>query len=166
MSALPIPQLQDSDTISRLQTSQAEILERRSYVPKTGDRKKAIKFSRKQPASASLVLLKFLQKGSALLAVSTMVGSLAIYLSTVKIPQLWSQEYESLSALQRQEQQLVAIDEALKYDIAQQAEKAELEMLPISSKETLFIEPNQLKPHTAKVSSKKSKQFKSIPLGY
>jgi len=166
MSALPIPQLQDLDTAARLQTSQAEILERRSYVPKTSDRKKAIKFSRKQRASTSLVLLKFLQKGSALLAVSTMVGSLAIYLSTVRIPQLWSQEYESLGALQRQEQQLVAIDEALKYDIAQQAEKSELEMLPISSKETLFLERNQLKPQAEKVSSNKSKQFSSIPVGY
>lgn len=166
MSALPIPQFQAPDSASRLSNSQAEILERRSRSPQTGDRQKAIKFSRRQRASASLVLLKFLQKGSAFLAVSTMVGSLAIYLSTVRIPQLWSQEYESLGALQRQEQQLVAIDEALKYEIAQQAEKAELGMLPISSERTLFLERSQMKPQAKQVKSKSTKHFQAIPIGY
>lgn len=166
MSALPIPQLQDLDTAARSQTSQAEILEKRNRSPKVSDRQKAIKFSRRQKASTTLVLLKFLQKGSAVLAVFTMVGSLAIYLSTVRIPQLWSQEYESLGALQRQEQQLVAIDEALKYEIAQQAQEAELEMLPISSARTLFLERNSVAPQAQKVNANTAKKFESIPMGY
>ncbi len=166
MSALPIPQLQDLETTASFQTSPAEILETRSRSQKVGDRQKAIKFSRKQSASTTLVLLKFLQKGSAVLAVFTMVGSLAIYLSTVRIPQLWSQEYKSLEALQRQEQQLVAIDEALKYEIAQQAQEADLEMLPISSERTLFLDRSSVTPQAQKVSSNPAKHFESIPMGY
>ena len=95
-----------------------------------------------------------------------MIGSLGIYLATVRIPQLWSQEYESLGALQRQEQQLVAIDEALKYEIAQQSEETELEMLPISSERTLFLDRNSVTPQAEKVSSNTAKHFKSIPMGY
>ena len=78
-------------------------------------------FSRSNTLPKNLKLLSRLQKGSFGLAIVSMTTSIGVYVSTVQIPKLWSQEYQHLEDLQRQERQLIAINETIKYQIAQEA---------------------------------------------
>lgn len=92
----------------------------------------------------NLKTLSLLQKGSFAIAIATMTASISLYASTVKIPKLWSQEYQHLEDLQLQERQLVAINETIKYQIAQEA--AQNKDLSISKPESaIFINPAQVK---------------------
>ncbi|WP_019509478.1 hypothetical protein [Pleurocapsa sp. PCC 7319] len=90
-----------------------------------------------------LQVLSLLQKGSFGLALVSMATSISLYISTVQIPKLWSQEYQNLENLQRQERQLIAINETIKYQIAQEAGKNS--NLTVSTPESaLFISPAQV----------------------
>ena len=94
----------------------------------------------------NLKLLSALQKTSFGLAIGSMLASTALYISTVQIPGQWSQEYRNLEDLQRQERQLIAINEKIKYQIAREAGSDR--NLTISQPESaIFITP-------AKVNSK------------
>ena len=73
-----------------------------------------------------------------------MASSIGLYFSTVNIPKQWSQEYRHLEELQLQERQLVAINETIKYQIAQEASKDD--RLTISKSESaIFISPAKVK---------------------
>lgn len=99
----------------------------------------------------NLKLLSWLQRVSFYLALCSMATSVGVYAATVKIPQLWSQEYRNLENLQRQERELIAINEKIKYQIAREASKDN--RLSISKPESaVFIAP-------AKVNSKSELQL-------
>ncbi|MEM7594854.1 MAG: hypothetical protein AAF383_25725 [Cyanobacteria bacterium P01_A01_bin.83] len=94
----------------------------------------------------NLKTLSLIQKSSFGLAIASMTASIGLYISTVQIPKVWSQEYQHLENLQRQERQLIAINETIKYQIAQEA--SQNNQLTISKPESaVFINP-------AKVESK------------
>ena len=78
-------------------------------------------FSSRNTLPNNLKSLSLLQKGSFGLAIASMSVSIGLYISTVQIPKLWSQEYQQLENLQRQERQLIAINETIKYQIAKEA---------------------------------------------
>ncbi|MGB5632219.1 MAG: hypothetical protein WBM44_14690 [Waterburya sp.] len=89
---------------------------------------------------SNLQALSLLQKGSCGLAIASMAASIGLYISTVHIPKLWSQEYQHLENLQRQERQLVAINETIKYQIAHEA--GQDNRLALSKPESaVFINP-------------------------
>ena len=115
-----------------------------------------------------LKTLSQIQKGSFALAIATMTASIGLYASTVKIPKLWSQEYQNLEDLQLQERQLVAINETIKYQIAQEASQDN--RLEISKPESaIFISPAQVKPRQAPTSSpsqEKTVELKHNSWGY
>ena len=157
MSALPEPNFRDvAHSPSQPRTS---IVTARKILSNTA------KLPRKKQSSVTLKLLILLQKSSSLLAVVMMLSSMGIYLATVRIPRLWSQEYEHLEALQRQERNLVAMDESLKYEIARQAEQPEWEMSAISPENTLFLQANSFKLPQKAIASD-SEIVQAIPLGY
>jgi hypothetical protein len=135
-------------------------------TPKQKYSKKTTSLARKKRSSATLQLLTWLQKGSSSVAAIAMLGGISVYVATVRIPQLWTQEYENLEELQLQERQLVAIDESLKYEIAQKAQQTELEMSPISPENTIFLKPNSVTPQFEKAISGDRQLPQSIPLGY
>ena len=169
MSALPQPDFRDFDSFGELHPSQSQKARANSSVtshPK--NRSKTTKLSRKKRSSATLQLLRLLQKSSSGLAAMMMLGSIAVYLSTVRIPQLWSQEYETLEALQRQERDLVAVDESLKYEIARQAASSQLEMSAMSPENTVFLtpNPNSVKPEVTETDTEKTKLWQVNRLGY
>ena len=167
MSALPQPDLRDFDAYWGSQVpQQKQPIANSSVTSHQKKRHKTTQLSRKKHSSARLQLLTLLQKSSSGLAAVMMLGSIAVYLSTVRIPQLWSQEYETLEALQRQERDLVAVDEALKYEIARQAAQSELEMSAISPQNTVFLTPNSVKPQVAKADTEKTKLWQVNRLGY
>ena len=90
-----------------------------------------------------LKTLSLIQKSSFSFAIASMAASIGLYIYTVQIPKLWSQEYQQLENLQRQERQLIAINETMKYQIAREA--SEDGQLSISkSKSALFISPKKI----------------------
>ncbi len=123
---------------------------------------KSRRFSQSNVLPNNLKALSFLQKGSFGLALVSMTASFGLYISTVQIPKLWSQEYQNLENLQLQERQLVSINETIKYQIAKEARQNN--QLAISTPESaLFINPakvqvkiaSQIKDDRAKVASLK-----------
>ncbi len=91
----------------------------------------------------NLQLLSLLQKGSFCLALFSMLASVGLYSSTVRIPELWSQEYRNLEDLQRQERELTAINEKIKYQIAHEASRDS--RLSISTPESaVFVSPAKI----------------------
>lgn len=162
MSALPQPDFRDVNSFNS-PILRNKTLVSDSVVNTSGRQysRKTTRLSRKK-RSATLKLLILLQKGSFGVAAVGLLSCLGVYSATVRIPQLWSTEYESLEALQRQERQLIALDEALKYEIARGAEQPESEMSAISDESTIFLESTAVEPQKVKGNGQK----RSLPLGY
>ena len=97
-----------------------------------------------QKLPVNLQVLLLLQKGSFGVALLTMAASLGLYIATVRIPPLWSQEYSNLESLQQQERQLTAINETLKYQLAREAKQQNLNLSPQQSQNAVFITPAQV----------------------
>jgi hypothetical protein len=154
MSASPQPKYRDVNSSVALQTPSPKYL------------RKTTNLAQKKRSSATLQLLTWLQKGSSYVAAVTMLSSISIYITTVRIPQVWTQEYENLEELQLQERQLVAINESLKYEIAQKAQKPTLKMSTISPENTIFLQPNSVVPQPQKAIATESQPWQSMPLGY
>lgn len=115
--------------------------------PQTKSKSAKVLDSKTFPASNSLPnnlkVLSLLQKGSFGLAIASMTASIGLYVSTVQIPKLWSQEYQHLEDLQRQERQLISINETIKYQIAQEASRDN--SLAVSEPESaIFISPAKI----------------------
>lgn len=110
-----------------------------------------------------LKTLSNLQKGSFGLAIASMAASIGLYMSTVQIPKLWSQEYQHLEDLQRQERQLISINETIKYQIAQEA--SQNSNLAISKPESaVFVNP--AKVELKKQSARQDNQLEEVALKY
>lgn len=105
--------------------------------------KKVVKnrsFPQQNKLPQNLQVLSWLQQASFGLALVSLTASLGLYASTVKIPELWSAEYRNLENLQRQERELTAINEKIKYQIARDA--SDNDRLSISKPESaVFISP-------------------------
>ncbi|MEM8720312.1 MAG: hypothetical protein AAGE84_13575 [Cyanobacteria bacterium P01_G01_bin.39] len=127
------PQANPKKTNNQHQTPQQTI----SSSPKVI---KSKAFSTPANLPKNLKNLSLIQKSSFGLAIASMTASIGLYISTVQIPKLWSQEYQHLENLQRQERQLIAINETIKYQIAQEA--SQNNQLAISNPESaVFINP-------------------------
>lgn len=112
---------------------------------------------------ANLETLSLVQKTSFGIALVSMATSIGLYILTVNIPELWSQEYQNLENLQGQERQLIAINESLKYQIAEQA--AQDTNLSISKPEqAVFITPAQVSIKTE--SNQQAEEQNIIDLKY
>ena len=102
-------------------------------------------FTQANKLPKNLKLLTYVQTVSFGLALTSMTASIGLYISSVQIPKIWSQEYQNLEELQRQERQLVSINETIKYQIAKEA--GANNKLAISQPESaLFIDPAQVEP--------------------
>ncbi|AFZ35386.1 hypothetical protein Sta7437_1828 [Stanieria cyanosphaera PCC 7437] len=99
------------------------------------------KLTNKKILPVQLQILLFLQKSSFGLALVLIASSIAVYVSNVRIPQLWSKQYNNLETLQRQERQLVAINESLKHEIAQQAQEKNNQFVSLSVDNAVFVRP-------------------------
>lgn len=126
-------------------------------------------FPQAKSLPANLETLSLVQRSSFGLALVSMAASIGLYISTVNIPQLWSQEYRNLENLQGQERQLIAINESLKYQIAQQA--GQDTNLSISKpEEAVFITPAQVsiktEPNLEEAETQNIIELKYTSLGY
>ncbi|MEG3436981.1 hypothetical protein V0288_07595 [Pannus brasiliensis CCIBt3594] len=69
--------------------------------------------------------LGFIQKVTSAITFSLLGATLGIYAWTVYIPKVWDKEYGKLETLQRHERHLLATNETLKHQLAEQAERPE-----------------------------------------
>lgn len=163
------PQAQQCEVVNQPNIVQrlASPAQRESPVEKA-EVVKSKAFPNSQVLPKNLKTLCLIQKSSFGLAIATMTASISLYISTVKIPQLWSQEYQHLEDLQLQERQLVADNEKIKYQIAQEA--AQNKNLTISKPESaIFINPAQVqpkKPANLQQTQSKIAELKYNSLGY
>ena len=145
MTALRQPDFSTKYYSPKPQQKKVEDLDRKIGRSQVRQKKltKAKAFTSSNTLPKNLKLLSIVQKCSFGLAVGSMSASIGLYISTVQIPKLWSQEYQHLEDLQLQERQLIAINETLKYQIAGEAKKNE--ELAISQPESaMFINPAKI----------------------
>ena len=94
-----------------------------------------------QKLPVNLQVLLLLQKSSFGIALLSMATSLGLYIATVRIPPLWSQEYRNLESLQQQERQLTAINETLKYQLARDAKQQNRNLSRQQPQDAIFLTP-------------------------
>ena len=180
MSALPKPLIDIQPTPPHPYSSRKNSFRRNSRQSRSSDRPltqqqspitsgKTYSFPPIKQLPTKLKVLLLIQKSSLGLAFMLIATSIAFYLSTVHIPELWSKKYRDLETLQRQERHLVAINESLKHKLAQQAEQEENNLPLITSDNTIFIPPASLpSPPQPTNLAQKQKQVldQDIPMGY
>ena len=147
-------------TPSPQKTTETRIEPAKVVKPKT--------FYRANTLPKNLKVLSLLQKGSFCLAIASMTTSIGVYISTVQIPKLWSQEYQHLENLQRQERQLIAINETIKYQIAREAGVDS--RLSVSKPESaVFVSPAKVEAKSEPSINKNNQaivEFKHSSYGY
>ncbi|WP_052055750.1 hypothetical protein [Myxosarcina sp. GI1] len=164
MSALPQPKPPVESFPHRRATQYRQTFVNRDRKTATTPTTKLI-----EAKPARLRLLMKIQQGSFGLALASMASSVGLYLATVSIPQVWSQEYQYLETLQRQERQLTEINETLKYQMARQAERNNSGITTFEEDSAVFVTPAEVKPKPIKSSSRDRRQevaFKYAAPGY
>ena len=106
------------------------------------------------PIPVKIQCLLLLQKSVTVLSATLVLATLGVYAWSVYLPKLWSKEFRKLETLQSNERQLVAMDETLKNQLAQQAEDPKMGLVPPHPSQPLFLAPAALKtavkPNTVK----------------
>ena len=145
------PVSQDEKTINQPQINKTKVV-------------KSHAFDQTHSLTNNLKILSRAQQASFGLAIVSMATSIGVYISTVKIPEIWSHEYQNLENLQRQERQLVSINETMKYQIAKEASKNNV--LSISKPESaLFINPAQIKPREELKNNRQKQELINLKYG-
>lgn len=95
-----------------------------------------------------LQAMMLLHRSSSAVTCCLVTAALAAYGWTVCIPKIWSQEYHKLESLQRHERQLTETNEALKSQLARQAERSGL--VQPNPSQSIFLTPTAVpasQPH-------------------
>ena len=174
MSALPKPSIYVQPAVprrrrkTRLSRSSNRPLEQPENVTiKTTPSSYTSQFPDVKRLPVKLRVLLLLQKSSFGLAFGLIATSVAVYVSTVRIPEMWSKQYRDLETLQRQERQLVAINESLKHELAQQAQQEENNLELITSDNTIFIPPAPVHLQSEQANlTQQQVSAQNIPMGY
>ena len=95
-----------------------------------------------QLPTALQVLLGF-QQATSWMTLGIVGVVLGIYGWTVYTPLLWSKEYQQLKALQKTERQLVANTEAIKHQLAQEADRPSSGLVNPSPDQNIFLPTKQ-----------------------
>lgn len=120
-----------------------------------------------------LLRLCYLQRHSYVVTCALVTAMLTVYAWTIYSQQRWSQAYRTLENLQRQERQLVTINEVLKNEMALSAEQPAMGLKPPDPALTIFLQPapqgsvraaEPVLPHTK--AAAQTKQPTPLPLGY
>ena len=127
-------------------------------------------FVRRKHVAPRLKSLCLLQKITLGIGSCLMASSALVYASSVPMPQMWSQEYEQLKSLQRQERELTAANETIKNDLLKQAQQeakdAKYQLSYLRPDSVIFIEKAKINSQSPKDSKNKHSPFDSIPLSY
>lgn len=93
-------------------------------------------------------------------------SALAIYGWTVQVQQRWGQAYRQFESLQKHERQLIAGNEALKNQMAQQAESPSSGLMVPDPSTAIFLTPASPRPPVEPEQPSVSEQPPTRPLGY
>jgi len=165
---LPTPRLRSRRSAAqphpRLNAPSRSRLVALSTAPSLRSTVRSLPSARSVPDWLRLLLLA--QRGSAI-ATFTLVGfTLLVYGWTVYSQQLWSRQYRELEALQRQERQLTAANEALKQEIAQQAERSNSRLTLPNPSSNIFLQPAPSRPATPAAATSATPLAPDRPLAY
>jgi hypothetical protein len=120
-----------------------------------------------QPLPTWLKLMIKVQKGSTVLTFLLMGTVLAVYGWTVLTQQRWGHEYRRWGALQKHEQQLMATNEVLKNQMAQQAENPKAGLVAPDPSSMIFLTPAAPRPAVQPdVEASTPDPLPNRPLGY
>lgn len=86
----------------------------------------------------SLLLLK---RSVSVFLFLSLAATVTVYSRKEYVEGEWSKSYGELEALLRDERELIATNEALKNQLATEAEKPETGLVPITPKTTIFLDP-------------------------
>ncbi len=84
------------------------------------------------------VLLRF-QQATSCLTLGIVATVLGVYGWTVYTPTLWSKEYQQLKALQQTERQLITNTEAIKHQLAQEADQPGSGLVKATPGQNIFL---------------------------
>lgn len=112
-----------------------------------------------------LRLLLVAQRGSSIVTFTLVGLTLLVYGWTVYSQELWGRQYRQLEALQRQERQLTATNEALKQNLALQAEQSD-QLAPPNPNSIIFMSPASPRPTTAPATTAATPLAPNRPLAY
>lgn len=118
-----------------------------------------------QPLPVWLKFLVTLQRGSSVLTFVLVAGVLSVYGWTVLVQQRWGHEYSKLETLRKHERHLVAANEVLKNQLAQQAERPDTGLVLPDPGTTVFLAPAPARP-LVEPSSLPAMPASTSPLGY
>jgi cell division protein FtsB len=137
--------------------------------PKPPSRKVERLKLRARPLPLWVRSLLMLQRSSSAIVFCLIVSTLALYAWTVYIPRLWSKEYKKLETLHRHERQLIATNETLKNQLAQQAERPETGLANPNPAHAIFLAPTSVSPQSQPkplAPSDHQSSVTAIPLAY
>lgn len=99
-----------------------------------------------QPTPVWLTILLLSKNASSLVCYLTVALALAIYGMTVYAPQLWTQKYNQLRDLQKQERQFIFGEEVIKHQLANSASHPDSGLVnPDPSKPPIFLPETNVK---------------------
>lgn len=120
-----------------------------------------------QAPPAWLRLLVRAQKTSSVVVFVLVVATLSVYGWTVYIQQHWGEEYRRFETLKKQERQLISGNEALKNQIARQAESPLSGLTVPDPNNTIFLTPAAPRsPETPNRPSSSQPTSSTRPIGY
>ncbi|WP_052128553.1 hypothetical protein [Neosynechococcus sphagnicola] len=119
-----------------------------------------------RPLPLGLRLLGEIQQGSTMGLLLIVIAVLGVYGWSVYSQRLWSQQFEHLQTLQRQERQLTAANEALKNQMAEMALRPSAGLIPPSPTKTIFLKPLPTRPLQRIVPGKDTSIASTPPMAY
>ncbi len=129
---------------SGLKESRRRLRRSQQISSNTKNNAKIKQINNKIPHSLQFLLL--IHKSSATLTFCLVTITLAVYGWTVQAPNLWSQEFQKLTKLQRDERHLVGANEALKHQLAQQAQKPIVGLSDPHPRDLIFLPDVKVTP--------------------
>jgi hypothetical protein len=114
-----------------------------------------------------LKALLLLQRTSSVITFILVISLLAVYGWTVYTQQRWGQAYSRMEALQKQERQLMAANEVIKNQMAEQAEAPDVGLVLPQPGNTIFLTPAPSRPPIEpEVNLPPPQPIPARPLGY
>ncbi len=175
VQSFPIPQTHSNSTSRKSRASNKASSSQTRHIPLSQNQvteklSSNHNFVRRKQVAPRLKSLCLLQKITLGIGSCLMVSSALVYASSVPMPQMWSQEYEQLKSLERQERELTAANETIKNSLLkqaqQEAQEAKYQLSYLRPDSVIFIEGAKTDSNFPVDSQSTNSPFNSIPLSY
>lgn len=155
-----------SATVSSLSSRRRSSRLRSVTLPTVVNQQVVTSLPRTQPLPTWLKLLLNAQKASSVTLFVLVIATLTVYGWTVYVQQRWGQEYRQFETLKKQERQLISGNEALKNQIAKQAESPLSGLTVPDPNNAIFLTPAAPRAAEAPDHPFSSQPIPTKPIGY